>query len=118
MTRPSRPRKRTCSTSVWCDFIARPQAAGRLKMPEISLSNSQGRDAQVVAESVRITVKVRWVDDQNRQSSSSRLLKGTIDRDYEALLEKAGAPDKVADLIIAGDPEINLEAAGSYLRDT
>jgi len=98
--------------------IAKPQAARRLEMPDISLSNSQGRDAQVVAESVRITVKVRWVDDQNRQAASSRLLKGTIDRDYEALLEKAGAPDKIGDLLIAGDPEINLEVAGSYLRDT
>jgi hypothetical protein len=87
-------------------------------MPEISISNSQGRDAQVVAQSVRIPVKVRWVDDSNRQVSSARLLKGTIDRDFEALLEQAGSPDKVADALIAGDPEIDLESAGSFLRET
>jgi len=87
-------------------------------MPDVSLTNSQGRDAQVVAESVRIPVRIRWVDDQNRQASSARLLKGTIDRDFEALLEQAGSPDKVGDALISGDPELDIESAGSFLRDT
>jgi hypothetical protein len=87
-------------------------------MPEIALSNSQGRDAQVIAKSVRIPVKIRWVDDQDRQASCARLLKGTIDRDYDALLAQAGSPDKISDLLIAGDPELDLESAGSFLRDT
>ena len=87
-------------------------------MPDISLTNSQGRDAQVVAESVRIPVRVRWVDAENRQASSARLLKGTIDRDYEALLEQAGSPEKLGEALIAGDPELDIESAGSFLRDT
>ena len=87
-------------------------------MPDISLMNSLGRDAQVVAESVRIPVKVRWVDDTNRQASSARLLKGTIDRDYEALLEANGSPENLGQALIAGDPELDMESAGSYLRDT
>ena len=87
-------------------------------MPDISLTNSQGRDAQVVAESVRIPVRVRWVDGENRQASSARLLKGTIDRDYEALLERAGSPEQVGEALLAGDPELDIESAGSFLRDT
>ena len=87
-------------------------------MPDISLSNSQGRDAQIIAESVRIPVRIRWVDDQDRQVSSARLLKGTIDRDLDALLEQAGSLDKIADVLIAGDPELDIESAGSFLRDT
>ncbi len=87
-------------------------------MPEISLSNSHGRDASVMAESVRIPVRIRWIDADNRQASSARILKGTIDRGYEALLAKAGAPDKVADALIAGDPEVDIESAGGFLRDT
>ncbi|HEY2910143.1 MAG TPA: hypothetical protein VGI99_07850 [Gemmataceae bacterium] len=87
-------------------------------MPDISLTNNLGRDANVLAESVRIPVKVRWVDDQNRQAASSRLLKGTIDRDLDALLEKAGSLEKVGEALIDSDPEIDLEAAGSFLRDT
>ncbi len=87
-------------------------------MPEISLTDSKGRDAAVVAESVRVPVRVRWVDDSSRQVSTARILKGTIDRDYAALLEKAGSPEKVAEALIAGDPELDFEATGAFLRDT
>ncbi len=87
-------------------------------MPEISLSNSKGRDAQVMAASVRIPVRVRWIDAQDRQVSSSRLLKATIDRDYDSLLARFGSPEKVADAIVADDPEVDIETAGGFLRDT
>ncbi len=87
-------------------------------MPTISLSDSRGRDAAVSAESVRVPVRVRWVDDTDRQASTARILKGTIDRDYAALLEHAGSPEKVADSLIAGDPELDIEATGAFLRDT
>jgi hypothetical protein len=87
-------------------------------VPEISLTDSKGRDAAVIAESVRVPVRVRWIDDGGRQVNSSRILKGTIDRDYAALLESAGAPEKIADALIAGDPEIDIEATGAFLQDT
>jgi hypothetical protein len=87
-------------------------------MPEISLSDSRGRDAAVSAETVRVPVRVRWVDDAGRQAASARVLKGTIDRDYTALLQRAGAPEKVAEALIAGDPELDIETAGAFLRDT
>jgi hypothetical protein len=87
-------------------------------MPEISLTDSKGRDAAVMAESVRMPVRVRWVDESGRQASTARILKGTIDRDYAALLEAAGSPEKVAESLIAGDPELDIEATGAFLRDT
>lgn len=87
-------------------------------MPEISLSNSKGRDAQVMAESVRIPVRIRWLDAEDRQAASVRFLKGTIDRDYEALLASAGSPEKVAEALVADDPEFDAEMTGSILRDT
>lgn len=87
-------------------------------MPEISLSNNKGRDAQVMADSVRIPVLVRWIDHEGRQATSSRLLKATIDRDYETLLKNHGSPAGVANALIAGDPEVDLEMAGTFLRDT
>jgi hypothetical protein len=87
-------------------------------MPEISLCNSKGRDAQVMAESVRVPVRVRWVDAQDRQATSGRLLKGTIDRDYDSLLAEFGGPERIADALIEGDPEIDIETAGSFLKDT
>lgn len=87
-------------------------------MPEISLSNSKGRDAQVMADSVRVPVRVRWVDHEARQAASARLLKGTIDRDYNALLARLGSPEKVGQALVDGDPEIDMETSGSFLRDT
>ena len=87
-------------------------------MSEISLANSKNRDAQVAAESVRMPVRVRWLDGQGRQVTSVRLLKGTVDHDYDALLARIGSADKIADALIAGDPEVDIEAAGCYLRDT
>src|SRR5262245_662385 len=87
-------------------------------MPEISLSNSKGRDANVMAERVRHPVRVRWLDGEDRQASNARLLKGTIDRDYDALLAQFGTMEKVGQALIDGDPEIDIESAGAFLRDT
>ena len=87
-------------------------------MPEISLSNRKGRDAQVMAESVRRPVRVRWLDTEGRQAASVRLVKGTLDRDFDSLLKKLGDPEQIAQALIAGDPEIDLETVGSFLRDT
>lgn len=86
-------------------------------MPEISLTNSKGRDAQVVADSVRLPVRFRWLDADARQVANARLMKGTIDLDYEALIAKFGY-DHVGQALVDGDPEIDLERTGSYLRDT
>lgn len=87
-------------------------------MPEISLSNSKGRDAQVMAESVRMPLRVRWLDAEGRQAASVRLMKGTLDRDYDSLRKKLGDPEKIAQALIEGDPEIDIETVGSLLRDT
>jgi hypothetical protein len=87
-------------------------------MPEVSLCNSKGRDAQVMAETVRSPVLVRWLDPQDRQATSARVLKSTLDYDYEALVHRVGSPEDVAKALIAGDPEIDPETTGTFLRDT
>jgi hypothetical protein len=87
-------------------------------MSEINISNSAGRDAAVAAESVRSTTTIRWVDDRGRQASSVRVLQATIERDAPALARQLGGMNKVAQSLIEGDPEIDLEQAGRYLRET
>ncbi len=87
-------------------------------MPQIAISNSKGRDASVVAESVRVPMRMWWIDVEDRVATSARILKGTIDRDYDALLQKYGTPEKVAEAIADTDPEIDLESVGRYLRET
>ncbi len=87
-------------------------------MGEINIANSAGRDAVVAAQSGRSSRQVRWLDGQGRQAHSVRLLKAPIDRDAAALEGRCGGLGKVSDTIIAGDPEIDTELIGKYLRDT
>jgi hypothetical protein len=87
-------------------------------MPEISLSNNKARDAAVMGESVRMQAMVRWLDPEDRQATSARILKSTIGYDYETLLKKAGCPEGVAQALIDGDPEIDLESACTFMRDS
>ena len=87
-------------------------------MSEINIANSAGRDARVITESVRATLNVRWVDEQGRQASAVRVLKATIDRDAPALARQLGGMGKVSAALVEGDPEIDLEQVGRYLRET
>ena len=70
------------------------------------------------AQSVVKAMKVRWLDEQGRQITSSRLMKAHAAHDLPALEGKAGGRNKVAQLLIEGDPEIDLEAFGSTLKET
>jgi hypothetical protein len=91
---------------------------------EINIANSAGRDAVVAMRSVRSSRQVRWIDPQGRQAQSVRLLKSPIARDVGALQEQCGgAPGtpglgKVGEALVAGDPEIDAELIGKYLRET
>ncbi len=87
-------------------------------MPQIAITNSKKRDAAVAAESVRVSLRVQWVDSDERRAKSTKLLKGTLDRDFAALLQRHGTPEQVAEELIAGDPEIDLESVGRMLSET
>lgn len=87
-------------------------------MGQINLSNSKNRDAVVATHSVKIPMKVRWIDEAGRQASTARLLKASMDRDVGALEKAAGGLDKVAAALIAGDPELDVEKYGKFLKDT
>jgi hypothetical protein len=87
-------------------------------MPEINICNNAGRDAVVNMESVTVPLRVRWLDNKNRQARNIRVLKSTIDHDIGALIADANGIQNVAEALINGDPEINLESVGSFLSAT
>jgi hypothetical protein len=87
-------------------------------MGEFFLCNSKGRDATVMAESLRTARRVRWIDADGRQASTARVLKGTVATDMESLVARYGSLDKVARGLIEADPEIDIEAVGGLLHDT
>lgn len=87
-------------------------------MGSINLSNSKNRDAIVNTQSVYSPLRVVWLDEKGRQVQNVRLLRCTIDRDIDALVKSAGALDKVSELLLKGDPEVDLENYGRALSDT
>jgi hypothetical protein len=87
-------------------------------MAAIFLTNSKGRDAEVLANSVRVPLRVRWLDADGRQATNVRVLKATVDRDLDALLEQQGGLEQVGQALVAADPEIDFERVGSFLRET
>jgi hypothetical protein len=87
-------------------------------MGEINLSNSKNRDAVVATHSVRIPMKVRWLDEQGRQASTARILKASLDRDVAALEKAAGGLEKIAKTLIDADPDVDVERYGKFLKDT
>ena len=87
-------------------------------MPEINISNEAGRNAAVNMESVRVPLRVRWLDGQGRPAASVRVLKSTFDHDLDALAERLEGVENVGQALIDGDPEVNLEVVGSFLSST
>ncbi|MGE0756680.1 MAG: hypothetical protein AB7O38_06655 [Pirellulaceae bacterium] len=87
-------------------------------MGVINIANSAGRDAVVTTESVRSLVRVRWLDEQGRQATNVRVIKGTIERGIDGLQQQHGSLSNLAQALIEGDPEIDPEATGRYLRET
>ena len=88
-------------------------------MGEINLANSSGRDAVVALASMTTLKQTRWLDSQGRQANSQRIVKSTLDYSLEALLERnPGELGDLSQLLIDGDPEIDLENTGRFLRET
>ena len=87
-------------------------------MGQINIANSAGRDAVVTIENVHSSAKVRWVDEKGRQASNARVVKATIESDIAALKEQHGALSDVAKALVDGDPEVNMETTGRFLRET
>lgn len=87
-------------------------------MSAFNLANTKGRDAVVQAQSVRRTVRVRWLDTDMRQSQPARLLRSTLAHDIDALHQDGGDWEELARRLIEGDPEVDPESFGKFLRDT
>jgi hypothetical protein len=85
-------------------------------MGQINIANSAGRDAVVTIQSMRSAARVRWLDEYGRQASSVRVVKAT--RGLEWLKETHGDLTEIGRALVAGDPEIDLENTGRFLRHT
>lgn len=88
-------------------------------MAEINIANDKGRDAVVTAESVTVTNPVRWIDQNGAQAASRKILRATVPHDLDALIKQAGGElEDVAELLVKGDPEVDLELYGAFLEES
>lgn len=82
----------------------------------ITIADAKKRDAQIQLESPKRADPVRWV---SRSSGApihlERLIKTTDRCSYDALLAKLGSPEAIAQAMIEGDPEVELEQVGRRL---
>lgn len=87
-------------------------------MGEINLSNSSGRDAVVATTAVNEDKPIRWLDDEGRQAGSARIVKATLAHDIEQLVAEHNDLASLSQKLVEGDPEIDLENTGRFLRET
>ncbi|MBC6421943.1 MAG: hypothetical protein GDA43_16970 [Hormoscilla sp. SP5CHS1] len=87
-------------------------------MGKINISNSRDQDAAVNTESVSPVLKMRWLDIHGSQVETKKILRGTMDRDLDALLKKYGDLENITQALINEDPEIDIETYGSFLKNT
>lgn len=84
----------------------------------INISNAKSRDAVVATETVATKRVVRLIDAKGKPVSTVKLLKTDVTHDLAELLKKQKKIEKVADALIKGDPEIDIESFGMFLTDT
>ena len=86
-------------------------------MPNINLSDARKRDAVVKVESTRKRRVVYFRSATGLPAYTYKILKGDITQDYDSLRQRFGNNEGLAQALIDGDPEINLEKDGMFLRN-
>jgi CBS domain-containing protein len=85
-------------------------------MKNIKISNSQNRDSEVQYGGVVTKSDIKYILPDGSSPLNVKMLKSSVDKQYEALLEKAGTDEALAELMIISDPEINFEATGMLYK--
>jgi len=89
-----------------------------MAMRAIHIANEKRRDAEVAFEAQTIRRETRTLLKNGKEKSNVRLLKSTVKMDEEVLAIEFGAWDKVAQALIDGDPELDMEVIGKKLNRT
>lgn len=88
-------------------------------MRKINIANEKGRNAEIGFLPFTKTKNVVQVDKDNNPVSSKKVIKATINSSYAAINEANGSdPGKIAEALINGDPEVDLELIGKFVGKT
>ena len=83
----------------------------------INISNSKARDAVVAAEALTPKREIRFTDPKGRPVSTRKLLKTDVMHDLPELIGKKKKVEAIANDLVRGDPEIDIESFGMFLTD-
>jgi len=79
---------------------------------KIWLADHRGRNAVVTLIPRRRSGEQRYADDSGVPVRFSRVVKCTQDTEWESLRSKYGDPELIAQALITGDPEVDMESVG------
>lgn len=84
----------------------------------LNLSNEKKRDAQVGFESLKEKSTIEMVLPDGSPRQSGRALRATMATSLDSLLAAYGSAVDIAQTIIGGDPEVDIEQFGMLLPKT
>lgn len=84
----------------------------------ISLTDAKKRDAHVEIETPRVKPRYGYINPEHDEVQSERFIKLTETHTYEALLDKFGDDEALANALIDGDPEVDFEKTGRRVGST
>jgi len=85
-------------------------------MPNVNLTDSRSRDAVVKAETTGVAEEVRYVDDEGQSAQNRKILKATVEHDFDTLVAKHdGDAEALGKALVETDPEVDMEICGLFL---
>ncbi|HIP36326.1 MAG TPA: hypothetical protein EYG85_05690 [Crocinitomix sp.] len=86
-----------------------------MSLRKIHISNSKARNTLINFKGFTPTSKAIKVDQNNKPVFSKKIIKGIANTSFEGLEKQYDNLDIMAEALIEGDPEINLEVTGQFL---
>jgi len=84
----------------------------------INLSDSKGRNAEVIFKSIAKKPLVKTVTAEGKATQTVRVLKSTVENSYDRLLKNLGNDEAIAEALMATDPEFNPQLTGLFVSET
>ena len=84
----------------------------------INLGDGKGKNAEIIFSGMTKKPFVKQVTENGELVKTLRVLKGTIENSYDAVLKKLSDDESIAQSMIEGDQEISLDFTGRFITET
>ena len=85
-------------------------------MRRIKISNSQNRDTDIFYGGISHKSKIKFVLPDGSLSNNGKLIKSSMKQQYAALIKKYGNDEALIEMLVTGNPEIDIEVTGSFIK--